>query len=75
MTASVEHPENTYTYQEATAGPDGSFSFDFGDRVDWDYGDRLWVSQYLNANGCVTITQDSPEMVVIAPGSVALPAD
>ena len=57
------------------AGADGAFSFDLSDKVDWDYGDNLWVRQYLNANGCVTITQHSPELVVIRPAATASPAN
>ena len=68
----VEHPANAYVSLETNSGAEGSFSFDFSDRVDWDYEDRLWVTQYLNANGCVTITQDSPEMVVIPPAAATM---
>jgi len=73
VTAMVEHPAGTYTYLETVAGPDGHFSFDFSSRVDWDYGDHLWVGQYLNANGLVQVTEDSPQLQVTEPRPEPVP--
>jgi hypothetical protein len=67
LMVNVEYPLETYTWLETLAASDGSFLFDFASRVDWDYGDRLWVGQYLNANGLVMVTQDSPELQIVRP--------
>lgn len=71
--ANVEHPAGSYTYLESQIGPDGIFSFDFSSKVDWDYGDPLWVGQYLNANGLVLVTQDSPQLQVVRPTPTPTP--
>lgn len=68
VTAMVEHPAGNYTSLETHARPDGSFSFDFSPYVNWEYGDGLWVGQFLNANGVVLVTEDSVELRVTPPG-------
>jgi hypothetical protein len=68
LEAGMEHPEGTWHGLATRAAADGSFSFDFSPLVDWEYGDDLWVGQYVCDNARINITRDSPEMTVLEPG-------
>ncbi len=67
LEAGVEHPEGTWHGLPTRAAEDGAFSFDFSPLVDWEYGDDLFVGQYVSENARINIGRDSPNMIVLEP--------